>query len=76
MSLLERALRIGENKQFKRFLKQVDLIGAYAEELELESDAELRARFDALRQEAENGARLTICSSRCFRSPARWVAAR
>ncbi len=55
MSLLERALRIGENKQFKRFLKQVDLIGAYAEELELESDAELRARFDALRQEAENG---------------------
>jgi preprotein translocase subunit SecA len=55
MSLLERALRIGENKQFKRFQKQVQLIGAFAEELELESDDELRARFTALRQEAENG---------------------
>lgn len=55
MSLLERALRIGENKQFKRFQKQVQLIGAYAEELELESDDELRARFTALRAEAENG---------------------
>ncbi|MFT4034099.1 MAG: preprotein translocase subunit SecA [Patulibacter sp.] len=55
MSILERALRIGENKQFKRFQKQVQLIGAYAEELELESDDELKARFAALRQEAENG---------------------
>jgi preprotein translocase subunit SecA len=55
MSLLERALRIGENKQFKRFQKQVQLIGSFAEELELETDDELRARFTALRQEAENG---------------------
>ncbi|MEH3054275.1 MAG: preprotein translocase subunit SecA [Patulibacter minatonensis] len=58
MSLLERALRIGENKQFKRFQKQVQLIGAYAEELELETDEELKARFAALRAEAEEGANL------------------
>ncbi|MBO9531545.1 MAG: preprotein translocase subunit SecA [Solirubrobacteraceae bacterium] len=58
MSILERALRIGENKQFKRFQKQVQLIGAYSEELELESDEELKARFAALREEAEAGANL------------------
>ncbi|MBJ7471260.1 MAG: preprotein translocase subunit SecA [Solirubrobacteraceae bacterium] len=58
MSLLERALRIGETKQFKRFEKQVGLIGAFAEELELETDDELRTRFGALREQAENGANL------------------
>ncbi len=58
MSILERALRIGENKQFKRFQKQVQLIGAYSEELELETDDELKARFAALREEAEAGANL------------------
>lgn len=58
MSLLERALRIGETKQFKRFEKQVGLIGAFSDELELESDDELKARFAALREQAENGANL------------------
>src|ERR1700712_1645682 len=58
MSIIERALRIGESKQFKRFEKQVELITSYAEELELESDDEIRARFDALRDQAENGANL------------------
>ena len=58
MSLLERALRIGETKQFKRFEKQVELISAFSEELELESDEELRERFAGLRAQAEEGANL------------------
>ncbi|MDO9397823.1 MAG: preprotein translocase subunit SecA, partial [Herbiconiux sp.] len=58
MGILERALRIGETKQFKRFEKQVEMIGAFSEELELETDEELRERFDALRAQAEEGADL------------------
>ncbi len=58
MGILERALRIGETKQFKRFEKQVELIGAFSDELELETDEELRTRFDALREQAQEGADL------------------
>src|SRR5689334_3704271 len=54
MGLLDRALNIGESKQFKEYEKRVDLIGAYEPELELESDDELRERFAALRERAAN----------------------
>src|SRR3954447_11355468 len=50
MSFLERALRIGESKQFKQFQKRVSLIGAFEPELELEDDEELRERFDGLKE--------------------------
>jgi preprotein translocase subunit SecA len=55
MGLLDRALNIGESKQFKEYEKRVALIGAYEPELELESDDELRERFAALRERAGNG---------------------
>src|SRR3954453_23246845 len=55
MRLLDRALRAGESKQFRSYEKRVDRINAYEPELELESDDELRARMDALRERARNG---------------------
>ena len=45
MSLLDRALNIGEGKKFKVYEKRVALIGAYEAELELETDDELRERM-------------------------------
>src|SRR3712207_3625026 len=55
MSILERALRVGESKKFKQYEKRVARINAFEPELELESDDELRARMDALRERARNG---------------------
>ena len=48
--LLDRALRIGEGKQFRQFEKRVARIADFEPELELESDDELRARIDVLRE--------------------------
>src|SRR4051794_941895 len=55
MSILDRALRVGEGKKFKAFERNVELINAFEPELELESDEELRARYDALRERYLNG---------------------
>src|SRR4051812_8402355 len=55
MSLLDRALRIGEGKKFKEFQKRVARIGDWEPELELDSDDELRERADALRERARAG---------------------
>jgi preprotein translocase subunit SecA len=55
MRLLDRALRAGESKQFKSYEKRVERINAFEPELELESDEELRARAEALRERARNG---------------------
>jgi preprotein translocase subunit SecA len=55
MGLLDRALNIGESKQFKEYEKRVALIGAFEAELELESDDELRERFAELRERAGEG---------------------
>src|SRR5215210_3311916 len=55
MSILERALRIGEGKKFKEFERRVGRINDYEPELELESDQELRSEADALRERARNG---------------------
>src|SRR5262245_2433133 len=55
MGLLDRALNIGESKQFKEYEKRVALIGAFEAELELESDEELRERFTELRERAGEG---------------------
>ena len=54
MSIIERALRVGEGKKFKTFEKRVGLINAWEEELELDDDAELRERAAALRERAGN----------------------
>ncbi|MBA3327091.1 MAG: preprotein translocase subunit SecA [Solirubrobacterales bacterium] len=55
MAILERALRLGESKQFKQFEKRVARINDYEPELELESMEELRARVDDLRESARGG---------------------
>src|ERR671927_21280 len=55
MSILDRALRIGESKKFKEFEKRVGRINDFEPELELESDEELRERTAALRERARNG---------------------
>ncbi len=58
MALLDRALRMGEAKQFKQFEKRVARINDFEPELELESMDELRARAESLREQARNGAKL------------------
>jgi preprotein translocase subunit SecA len=55
MSILERALRLGEAKQFKAYAKRVERIGAWEPELELLEDDELREQFAALRERAREG---------------------
>src|SRR3954451_12034562 len=55
MSILERALKVGEAKKYKTYEKQVARINDYEAELELDSDDELRAKADGLRERARNG---------------------
>src|SRR5918911_329529 len=55
MSILDRALRVGEGKKFKQFERNVELINAFEPELELDSDEELRERYAALRERHLNG---------------------
>src|SRR4051812_17842401 len=58
MGLLDRALNIGESKQFREYERRVARIGDFEPELELESDEELRKRMDGLREQARDGASL------------------
>src|SRR5213078_4881828 len=55
MTILERALRIGEGKKFKEFERRVGRINDFEPELELDDDNELRERVAALRERARNG---------------------
>src|SRR3954468_23820851 len=55
MTILERALRVGESKKFKEFEKKVSRIADYEPELELESDEELRERYAELRTRYQGG---------------------
>src|SRR3954453_13170391 len=55
MGLLDRALNIGESKQFREYERRVARIGDFEPELELESDEELRERMDVLRERARDG---------------------
>src|SRR3954447_8547848 len=52
MSILDRALRVGEAKRYKTYEKVVARINDFEPELELESDAEIRERADDLRERA------------------------
>src|SRR3954453_16320667 len=59
MSILERALRLGEAKQFKAYAKRGERIGAWEPELGLLEDEELREQFLTLRTRVqEEGADL------------------
>jgi preprotein translocase subunit SecA len=66
MSILDRALNIGEGKKFKEYQKRVALIGAFEPELEAESEEELRSRMDVLRERAAAGEPLQELLPECF----------
>jgi preprotein translocase subunit SecA len=66
VSILERALNVGEAKKFKAFEKRVALINAFEPELEHESDEELRGRMDELRERARGGESLDALLPECF----------
>src|SRR3954463_1630546 len=55
MSILDRALRMGEGKQFRQYAKRVEQINAWEPEFELMDDDELREQFGTLRERARNG---------------------
>src|SRR5213080_764569 len=55
MGILDRALRLGEAKQYKGYADRVDRINAFEPEMELLTDAELREEADKLRERARNG---------------------
>src|SRR5215212_9885641 len=55
MSIIDRALRVGEGKKFKLFERNVARINDFEPELELESDDELRDRYESLRRRHLNG---------------------
>ena len=66
MSFLDRALRMGEAKKFKSYEQRVGRINLFEEELELESDQELRERVDGLRERARDGEALDELLYECF----------
>jgi preprotein translocase subunit SecA len=66
MSILDRALNIGEAKKFKQYEKRVALIAAFEPELELETEDELRERMDVLRERAADGESLDDLLPECF----------
>jgi preprotein translocase subunit SecA len=66
MSLLDRALNVGEAKKFKAYEKRVALIGAFEAELEHDTDEELRERMDDLRERARQGETLDALLPECF----------
>jgi preprotein translocase subunit SecA len=54
MSIIDRALRLGEAGRFKGYEKRVARINAYEPEMELLEDGELREHADRLRERARN----------------------
>jgi preprotein translocase subunit SecA len=66
MSILDRALRMGEAKKFKAYEQRVGRINGFEPELEHYSDAELREAADELRERARNGEDLDSLQFECF----------
>jgi preprotein translocase subunit SecA len=53
MRILDKALRVGEARQFKSYAKRVDAINRFEPELELLEDDELRDRFAELKRRVQ-----------------------
>src|SRR6202046_3509381 len=66
MSILDRALRLGEGKKFKAYEQRVGRINGFEPELEHYTDAELREEADELRERARNGESLDDLLYECF----------
>src|SRR5256885_7153864 len=58
MTILDRALRMGEGKKFKEFQKRVSKINDFEAEVELYTDDELKERAQELKEEAQGGTAL------------------
>src|SRR6516164_7206230 len=66
MSILDRALRLGEAKKFKSYEQRVGRINAFEPELEHYTDGELREAADELRERARGGEGLDNLLYECF----------
>ncbi len=67
MGLLEKALNVGEGKQFRQYEKRVSEIASFEDELVALSDEELRGRMDGLRVRVrEQGEALESVLPECF----------
>ncbi|HET8976238.1 MAG TPA: preprotein translocase subunit SecA [Solirubrobacterales bacterium] len=64
--LIDRALRMGESKQFKEYESRVDSINAIEPEMELLEDSELRTEADGLRERAKGGESLDALLPEAF----------
>ncbi len=53
--LIDRALRLGEGRQFKEYERRVAAINRIEPEMELLEDAEIRCEADQLRERARDG---------------------
>src|SRR5918992_358495 len=66
MSIIDRALRGGEQKKDRTFEKHVARINDFEPELELDTDEELRQRYERLRERALGGESLDELLFECF----------
>ena len=66
MSILDRALRMGEAKKFKSYEQRVGRINGFEPELEHYTDAELREAADELRHRARDGESQDELLYECF----------
>src|SRR5215212_5209510 len=64
--ILDKALRLGEGRQFKQYSKRVEAINRFEPELELLEDDELKEQFNALRERGANGEDLDNLLPECF----------
>ena len=66
MSLIDRALRLGEGKKFRSYEQRVARINELEPELQELTDAQLRAAADSLRARARGGESLDDLLYECF----------
>jgi preprotein translocase subunit SecA len=64
--IIDRALRLGEARQFKDYERRVEAINRFEPEMELLEDAEIREHADALRERARNGEALDDLLAEAF----------
>src|SRR3954470_8114018 len=64
--ILDKALRLGEARQFKQYAKRVEAINRFEPELELLEDQEIKDQFAEVRQRAEDGEALDDLLPECF----------
>src|SRR3954447_1461597 len=64
--ILDKALRMGEARQFKQYARRVEAINRFEPELELLEDAELQEQFNELRARAAAGEDLDDLLPECF----------